>query len=216
MAQGAGDEYRGPTVEDAVTRGLEALGAARDEVTIEILDKGSRGFLGLGRREARVRLVHAGGPAEQVRRLAEGLLARMGIDARVDARLDGRAASLRVEAGPDLSGVLIGRRGETLQALQHVLLRMAGQRVEGGLSQVSVDVGGYRDRKDSRLEDMARDLADRARRTGKRTMSDPLNASDRRVVHRLLAQDPALETHAAGDGAAKRIVVIPRQRKAGR
>jgi spoIIIJ-associated protein len=209
------DEYHGPTVEAAVARGLEVLRAARDEVEIEILDRGARGFLGLGRREARVRLSRAGGPVERLADLARGVLSRMGIEATVRARLEGRTAVLEVDAGP-ASKHLIGRRGETLQALQHVLLRMAGQRVEGGPAQIRVDVAGYRERQDHRLEAMARDLADRARRTGKRTLSEPLPAADRQVIHRILSGDPGLEAHAMGEGASRRIVVIPRRRKTGR
>lgn len=195
------------TVEDAIHLGLTELGMDKEEADIRVLGKGSRGFLGLGSRPARVRLVPRTRLAPTVLTLARGLLERMEVRAEVEATQVGLRVDVRIEADT-ADGLLIGRRGETLDALQHVLTRMASRELEGKVSAVQVDVGGYRSRRQKRLEEIAQTLAERARRTGKRGMTEPLPPHERRIVHRAIADEPGIETHAGGAGINKRVIII--------
>jgi spoIIIJ-associated protein len=203
--------FAADTVEEAVDRGLRELGLDRSETDVRVLRKGTRGFLGLGSRPAEVELVPRVRLAPAVLRLARDLLDRMGVPAAVDAVQVGLRVDVRIDGG-SADGLLIGRRGETLEALQHVLFRMASREADGKLGGVRIDVGDYRRRREERLLEMARTLAERTLRTGRRTMTEPLPAGERRIVHRALAEEADIETHAGGSGLNKRVIILPAAR----
>jgi len=142
-----------------------------------------------------------------VEELARGLLKRMGVNATVSAVQTGSNVVLRLEC--DDAGLLIGRRGETLEALEHVLLRMASRKSAGKIRDLSVDVAGYRSRRDDQLREEALALAERVERSGRRAMTEPLPAAERRVVHRALADRAGVTTHVAGNGNARRVIILP-------
>jgi spoIIIJ-associated protein len=200
--------FMADTVEAAVHLGLQELGLAEEETEVRVLRKGSRGLLGLGAREARVELLPKIRLAPVVQELASGLLERMHIPARVEATQEGLRVQVRIEGG-ESDGLLIGRRGETLEAFQHVLYRMAARRLDGRIRGVQVDVAGYRSRREERLKEVARGLAERARRSGRRAMTEPLSPGERRIVHRALAEEEGIETRAGGSGVNRRVLVIP-------
>jgi spoIIIJ-associated protein len=204
----AAADFSARTVEEAVALGLGRLGLEPADAEVTVLARGGRGFLGLGSRPARVRIAPRRGAASTVEGLARGVLSRMGIEARIGAVQRGRLVEVRVDAGEN-DGLLIGRRGETLQALQHLLLRMAGRRLRGEIDVVRVDVAGYRERREEQLRREALDLADRVARTGRRATTDPLLPDERRIVHRALAERAEVRTHAGGSGSMQRVVILP-------
>jgi spoIIIJ-associated protein len=135
----------GKTVREAVESGLTALGLREQDVHVVVLREGGRGFFGLfGARSARVKIIPAVSEEERVERLVDGLMTRMGFGGRVQVSCDERRVVVRVEtAGMD--GLLIGRRGQTLEALEHVLERMVNRGREDR-RKVTVDIGAYRKR----------------------------------------------------------------------
>jgi spoIIIJ-associated protein len=203
--------FTADTVEEAVDRGLRELGLDRGDTDVRILRKGTRGFLGLGSRPAEVALVPRMHLAPAVLRLARGILERMGVPNAVEAVQIGGRVEVRIASGA-ADGLLIGRRGETLEALQHVLFRMAARELEGKITAVHVDVGDYRQRREERLVEAARALAERTLRTGRRSMTEPLSPGERRIVHRALADADGIETHAGGAGVNKRVIILPASR----
>jgi spoIIIJ-associated protein len=150
-----------------------------------------------------------------VRELTEALLERMGTPGDVEARQEGRTVHVQIATGAT-DGLLIGRRGETLEALQHLILRLAGRRLGQKIGNVRVDVAGYRDRRDAQLVRLAETLAEKVRRSGRRAMTEPLAPAERRVVHRALADESGISTHAGGDGVNKRVIITPRGRRGSR
>jgi spoIIIJ-associated protein len=108
--------------------------------------------------------------------------------------------------------LLIGRRGETLEALQHVLLRMAGKKLGSRLESVTLDISGYRARREEKLVQLARTLAERVERTGRRAMTEPLTAGERRIVHNALEGRKGVTTQVGGRGGNQRILITPRRR----
>jgi spoIIIJ-associated protein len=199
--------YSGVTVDEAIVAGCEAERVTRDEALIEVLDRGSRGLLGFLRRPARVRVLPKLALAAQVEEIARELLTHMGVPASVSAVQTGATVVVRVEC--EEAGLLIGRRGETLEALEHVMLRMASRKSAGKIRELSVDVAGYRSRRDDQLRDEALALAERVERSGRRAMTEPLPAAERRVVHRALADRAGVTTHVAGNGSARRVIILP-------
>jgi len=203
--------FSAPTVEDAVRAGLLELGLDEHEAEVRVLHKGSRGFLGFGSRTAQVQLLPKAQLEPVVLELAEGLLQRMGIKAAVTTRQVGLAVEVSIESG-ETDGLLIGRKGETLEAFQHILLRMAGQQLSGKIQAVRVDVAGYRRRREEQLRKQILELAERVERTGRRAMTEPLTPGERRLVHRILADNGRIRTHSGGSGIHQRVIITPGRR----
>ncbi len=200
-------ETSGRTVEDAILRALEELGVAREDVDVEVLDPGARGMLGLGAREPRVRVTLRESPASVAHTLMARVLRLMGFAAAVRVReQDGMVA---VQVTGDHLGALIGRRGATLDALQFLLGLMVARQTHVR-ARVLVDVEGYRERRRVVVEDLARRAAERVEREGREIALEPMEASDRRIVHTTLAETPAVMTFSRGEGPARHVVVAPK------
>ncbi|MBO2519007.1 MAG: protein jag [Firmicutes bacterium] len=207
-------EVSGRTVEEAVEAALDQLGATRDQVDVEVLDEGTRGFLGiLGSREARVRVRMQFRPEEQnrkAREFLEGLLRRMSMECGLETRFgDDEILHINITGGD--TGILIGRRGQTLQALQY-LVNVVANRGEERYQSILLDVEGYRDRRAEVLQRLARRKARRVLETGQRVALDPMNPWERRVVHMALRDMEGVETHSEGEEPARRVVISPAQR----
>jgi spoIIIJ-associated protein len=253
-------ESSGNSVDEAIALGLETLGVERDAVTVDVLDEGSRGLLGIGSRPARVRLTidvvsvpEAEAPpppaAEPIpesvpvtedeadeleeptpapstvedrlqsvvpvaRQTLEELLEKMGVQARVEAYVkppqdedDYHKLVLNIQ-GQDL-GVLIGRRGETLDALQFITRLIVGREVERRINLV-VDVEGYRARRERSLRQLAQRMAERAVATGRRQVLEPMPPAERRIVHVELRNHPDVETESVGQDENRKVTIYLR------
>jgi spoIIIJ-associated protein len=198
-------EKTGRTVDEAIDSALAELGVAREDCIIEVLLEPSRGFLGLlGGKDAKVRVTAKESRADLAKDFVAGLLERMGMEAAIEIRPRGDTLNLDI-VGRDM-GLLIGRRGDTLKALEFVT-NLAASKGGGEVERIVVDVSGYRKRRERDLEQMARTLARRVVRTQKSVMTEPLDARDRRVVHLALQNDPDVSTHSEGEEPFRRVVV---------
>src|SRR5256712_5302372 len=199
-------EITGRTVEEAVGRAAGELGVERDDVDVEVVDPGARGMLGLGAREARVRVTLKGNPGAIAHTVMARLLQEMGLPGTV--RVHQQDDVISVQVSGERLGALIGRRGTTLDAVQ-LLLGLMVARQTRAKTHVVVDVEGYRERRRVALEELARRTAERAAR-GEIEL-EPMDASERRIIHTTLAEHPQVMTFSRGEGAARRVVVAPRQ-----
>ncbi|KPJ61179.1 MAG: hypothetical protein AMJ46_02345 [Latescibacteria bacterium DG_63] len=204
-------ETEGRTVEEAVDNALTRLGVEEDEVQIEVLDEGSRGVFNLlGSRQARVR-VRLKGPAASAQdsaEIVEGLLSAMGFPADVQSAEVEDATEITI--GPTgADGLLIGKRGETLECFQHIVSKMLNRNASNW-KHVAVDVGGYRKRREEQLAKLASSLAERVSTTGEEVSTDPLKASERRIIHLALKDHPDVRSFAVGEGIVKRVVIGPK------
>jgi len=144
---------------------------------------------------------------DMVRELSAGIVENMEFPATVDAEKTSHGIRIAIDAGEN-DQYLIGKDGETIAALQHLLGRMVRARMpEESPPRVEVDVAGFRDRQITKLREMARELMDEVRRTGEEMTTDPLPASERRIVHLEVAEHEGMETVTVGDGYYKRVVV---------
>jgi spoIIIJ-associated protein len=198
-------------------------GLAREAIRFQIVSEGERGLLGVGYTPASVvataevpdasPLLHASeiddtSQVALVRELLERTIAASGVPAtvRIDEGEDQLVATL---VGADL-GVLIGRHGQTIDALQY-LANAIGHRAEGDVRlRVVVDAAGYRARRAATLETVARRAAEQAVSTGLRVELEPMTAIERRLVHELLKDDPEVETSSEGTEPTRFVVVLPR------
>lgn len=227
-----GVEASGKTVEEAIEHALAELGAERDEVEVEVLAEPKGGILGVGGSEARVRVYRTGEEGAEAAAGEEGeyiedeaeiaaqaldhLLALMGIQADVSIRdpetpgdgLGMAKAVLDVE-GDDL-GLLIGRRGETLASLQY-LLNLMMTRQFGEHMSFTVDVEGYRRRREKQLNSLAYRMADQVKRTRRPVTLEPMPANERRIIHLALAEDRQVQTSSVGEGEARKVSISLRR-----
>jgi spoIIIJ-associated protein len=210
------------SVEEAVEAALEELGVSEQEAQIEIVQEPGRGFLGMGGQAAivRVRVPDAGAsPADLQEQAAlaveflEGLLDRMGFDAEVEAHLVDGVMYVDLLGGEDPQGMglLIGRHGQTLEAL-HEIVRSAVQRKTGERCLVVVDVEDYRKRRRSQLAERAGEAARRVRRTGRPESLEPMNPYERKIVHDAASQVGGVETSSEGEDPRRRVIIRKKRR----
>jgi spoIIIJ-associated protein len=148
---------------------------------------------------------------EKAANLLREILERMGIEAEVSAFDDEERIILDAHGAE--SGLVIGKRGATLDALQYILNRIVFKQ-PGDRPLIVVDAEGYRGRREDSLVDLAKRLADKAQRSGKPVPVEPMSAADRRVVHMALADHPAVTTESEGEGPGRRVVIFPKKRMA--
>ncbi len=212
-------EFSAKTVDQAIAQGLAELGLTRDQVNIEIVHEGSRGILGIGGEDARVRLtpIVAEEPETQVNdnakmacEMLETLLRYMGIQARVEALPDLASDSPNAIVlnilGDDL-GVLIGRRGETLRDLEYVLRLMVAQKT-GKPAKLSVDVEGYRTRRERVLRELAKRMAERVTASRQPITLEAMPPNERRIIHLTLRDHPYVRTNSIGEGEHRRVMIL--------
>ena len=137
------------------------------------------------------------------------ILKRMGIEASVQPKSGDKADEIVLEVISDDSGLLIGRKGQTLEALQYLVTRIAGERQGSEGPHILVDIENYRQRRKKSLEDMALRLGEKAKRQRKTVTVDALSAADRRIVHAALQDDPWITTKSLGQGSYRRLLIIP-------
>ena len=137
------------------------------------------------------------------------ILQRMGVAATVEQKDAANGAEIILDIKTDNSGLLIGRKGQTLEALQYLIGRIAGERQGSEGPHIVVDVENYRERRRKSLEDMALRLGEKAKRQRKTVTVDALSAADRRVIHAALQDDPWVTTKSLGQGSFRRLLIIP-------
>jgi spoIIIJ-associated protein len=251
----------GKTVEDAIANGLGMLGARRGEVDVEILSEGSRGVLGFGAENARVKLLvklppepesppppppppeplpkPVAGPGEETslaspetqdseveqdeitpeqvgREVLAEVLRMMGIRASVESKLGYELADENEDppvvlniTGDDL-GILIGRRGETLRAMQYLIRLMVSHRLKQWTNLV-VDVENYLVRRRRALESLALRVAERVAQTGRSQALEPMPSYERRLVHIALRNHPDVATQSVGEGEKRKVTIVPKK-----
>jgi spoIIIJ-associated protein len=232
-------ETEGATIDEAIDRALELLREGRDRVEIEILSSAARGLLGFGGTKARIRatvrspLFSTGTGAQPVsretplapvsperleaavtaaRRTLEEILRQLGTDDSVDVQgpTDG-VWSFQI-AGAD-AGIVIGRHGQTLDAIEYLLNRIGSHASESAF-RIEVDVEGYRQRRQEALEQTAKRAALKVRDSGRPVVLNPMSPRDRRIVHIALGEFRDVSTRSEGEGAMRHVVVVPARAEA--
>lgn len=222
-------EIEAKSVEEAMERICEELGKKREELEFEVIEEKSRGIFGLiGNKRVKVRgsLKEAQPePAKAQKQEApeadsnvlsyaktvlERILAEITVPSQVQGRVDGETIYLDIKG--DGTGLLIGRHGQTLDAIQYIVGRIVGKQL-GEKKVIVIDTERYRERRRENLERLSRQMGEKAKGTGRPVSLQPMSASDRRIVHLALKHDRDLETRSEGEGSMKSIKIIPRKRR---
>ncbi len=201
-------EITGKSVAEATRNALRELGVSRDDAEITVITKGSRGFLGIFKGSpARVRATHRVSTRARAEEIVSSMLKLMRFSSQLHITEEKNTLIIDIEtAGSD--GLLIGKGGNTLSAIEYVTNRML-QRESRKTAKVVLDVSGYKRRREDFLTSKALSLAKQAKSAKKQVTMEPLDAADRRIVHAVLKEDPTIETTSVGQGRVKSIVVAP-------
>jgi len=225
-------ETDGETIDDAISNALKTLGVGRENVTVDILSEGRKGIFGFGAQKARIRATlrrasvtlearderskvspppagEVAATAEKARTALAEILKLMGITATVDMKAGEAGDEIVLDVRADNNALLIGRKGQTLEALEYLVIRIAGERPAGEGPHIVVDIENYRERRRKTLQDMALRLGEKAKRQRKTVTVDALSAADRRVIHAALQDDPWVTTRSLGQGSYRRLLIIP-------
>ncbi|MBL7184112.1 MAG: protein jag [Anaerolineae bacterium] len=219
-------EVSAPTVEEAIAKGLAELGKAEDEVEIEVLSAGSRGLLGIGAKDALIRLSFVepeeeeAPPIEQsveqiARETLQELLAKMGVKAGVSIRpeeevpQDEDAPPFILDITGDDLGVLIGRRGQTLQALQYITRLIVSREVQHWVNLV-VDIEKYKARREKSLRQLAQRMAEQVSFNHQPIALEPMPPNERRIIHMALRDHPIVTTKSIGKGEQRKVTIVPK------
>ena len=206
-------EMTAKTQEEAIEIALKELGVERAEVEIDIVSRGKSGILGIGGEPARVRVTVLETPTDALKvttEILESLISKMGVSAVVNLKHahDDEVGGPVFDVDGDDSGLLIGRRGETLRALQFLVTSLASRRI-GDRVNMFLDVSGYQARRYESLTNMAERVAERVASSGHPITLEPMPPNERRVVHMALADYSGVTTISTGYGDARQIVVEP-------
>lgn len=201
-------EASGKSVTEATARALAKFGIASEQANIEVIERGRKSFLGLfGGAPARVAVSQRVSVRARAEEIVADLLRLMRLSSQLHVTEERNTLIIDIEtAGSD--GLLIGKGGNTLSALEYVANRML-QRGSKKSPKIILDVSGYKRRRGDFLKSKALSLAEQVKAAKKQVTTEPMDATDRSIIHALLKSDPAVETRSIGQGRVKSIVVAP-------
>lgn len=202
-------EKTGKTIEEAIDNALIELGVTKDDVEIDILERPSKGlfgFLGAKPGKVRVRLIEK--PALKARDLLKQVLKVMDLEVEMNVVENEQGVYISMK-GPDL-GILIGRRGETLDSLQY-LINLSANKNQENRQRIILDVEGYRKKREETLRNLALKLAEKAKQKGRNVILEPMNSQERRIIHTTLQSRDDIYTYSEGEDPYRKIVISPRK-----
>jgi spoIIIJ-associated protein len=207
-----GIEITAATVEQAIEKAEAQLGLSRDQFEVEVIREGKSGILGVGGREAVIRVNPVTLPEKDavkgVTEILDTLLGLLGVLGKVEVLSDELPLALDIK-GDDL-GILIGRRGQTLASLEYITKLVVVGRLKAWLP-LTVDVEGYKKRRRDSLQRLALYLAEQVKSRRCAITMEPMPANERRIVHLTLADDPDVTTHSIDEGENRKVVILLRQ-----
>jgi spoIIIJ-associated protein len=203
-------EVEGKTYEEAIRKASMELNAEEKDLDIDVKEVDTKGILGLlGSKKVRItaRLREKEvTPEDYGQTFLQELAAVVGLSFQTKiSQYEDRIIFL---VQSDDGDVLVGKDGETLEALQHLLRLAIAKRYKQGLK-VLVDINGYREKRKKALTLMAKRMADRAKKTGKRLKTDPLNPYERRIIHSIFKHNKSITTKSEGEGHTKKVIISP-------
>jgi spoIIIJ-associated protein len=199
-------EFTGKTVDDAIMEAAIQLETTSDRLQYEVVDKGSSGFLGLGSRPAKIKAYKILNSKERVEEFLADVFEAMQIKVNVNIDEDREEKTMNIDLSGEDMGVLIGKRGQTLDSLQY-LASLVVNKGEDDYIRVKVDTENYRKRRQDTLENLARNIAFKVKRTGKAVVLEPMNPNERRMIHSALQGDRYVETHSEGEEPFRKVVI---------
>ncbi len=200
-------EFTGKTVTEALTKAAIELGITSDKLEYEVLEEGSKGFIGIGSKSAKIKVCTTvkQDPSEMANEFLKKVFDAMNLAVKIDIENDGE--NLNVNLIGDDMGMLIGKRGQTLDSLQYLLSLVVNKSSDEYL-RVKLDTENYRERRKATLESLAKNIAFKVKRTRKPVSLEPMNPYERRVIHASLQDDKYVTTKSEGEEPYRHVVIL--------
>ena len=202
-------EVTAKTVNEAITEACRKFGVTSDKLDYQIVEEGSSGFLGIGSKPAVIKA------AVKIEKLSEEVVAKnflrdvfeaMNMEVAIDIQYDEVGKTMDIELSGEEMGVLIGKRGQTLDSLQYLVSLVVNKEADEYI-RVKVDTEDYRARRKETLENLAKNIAYKVKKTRRAVSLEPMNPYERRIIHSALQNDKYISTHSEGDEPFRKVVV---------
>ena len=200
-------EVSAKTVSDAITEACQKLGVTSDKLDYEVVEEGSSGFLGIGAKSAVINASVKKSSVEEVARVfLNDVFQAMNMEVVIAIKYNEEEKNMDIELSGNEMGVLIGKRGQTLDSLQYLVSLVVNKESEEYIH-VKVDTENYRQRRKETLENLAKNIAYKVKRTKRSVSLEPMNPYERRIIHSALQNDKYVTTHSEGEEPFRRVVV---------
>lgn len=199
-------EFTAKTVDDAITEACQKLSITSDKLDYVVVEEGSTGFLGLKSKPAVIKAKVKDSLEDRVKAFLDDVFAAMELKANVKITYSAESRNMDIDIEGDDMGILIGKRGQTLDSLQYLASLVANKESDEYI-RVKVDTENYRERRKETLENLAKNMAFKVKRTKRSVSLEPMNPYERRVIHSALQDDKFVTTHSEGDEPFRHVVV---------
>lgn len=199
-------KFSAKTVNDAITEACKALCVTSDKLDYKVVEEGSNGFLGIGAKDAQIEAAVKNSVSDVASDFLKDVFAAMNIIVVVDVKYNAENNEMNIDLSGDDMGVLIGKRGQTLDSLQYLVSLVVNKGNEDYI-RVKVDTENYRERRKSTLENLAKNMAYKVKRTRRPLHLEPMNPYERRIIHSALQNDKFVTTHSEGEEPYRHVVI---------
>ena len=203
-------EISAKTVADAVTEACQQLSVTSEKLEYEVVDEGKAGILGFGAKPAIIKARVKATLTDNVKAFLNDVFAAMNIEVVVSVDYNEEEKNMNIDLAGDDMGMLIGKRGQTLDSLQYLTSLVANKESEDYI-RVKVDTENYRERRKATLENLAKNMAHKVKRIRRSISLEPMNPYERRIIHSALQDDKYVTTHSEGDEPYRRVVITPKK-----
>ena len=199
-------EFSAKTKEDAITEACQYFTVSSDKLMIEVVDEGSNGFLGIGAKPAIIKAAVKGTVEDKAKDFLKDVLEAMDLEVVITVKYDEAEKNMEIDLKGDDMGVLIGKRGQTLDSLQYLVSLVVNKESEEYI-RVKVDTEDYRNRRKATLEGLAKNISYKVKRTKRAVSLEPMNPYERRIIHSALQNDKYVTTHSEGEEPYRHVIV---------
>ena len=200
-------EVSAKTVDDAITEASIKLGTTSDKIEVEVIEKGSTGFLGIKSKPAIIKARKKNDTVDNIREFLENVFSAMNMEVTIDIKKAEDDKVYEVELSGKEMGLLIGKRGQTLDSLQY-LTNLAVNKHSDGYIKVKLDTEDYRQRRKDTLENLAKNIAYKVKRSKHPVSLEPMNPYERRIIHAALQNDKYVSTRSEGEEPFRHVVIF--------
>lgn len=199
-------DFTAKTVNDAITEACQKFVVTSDKLDYVVVEEGSSGFLGIGSKPAVIKARVKGTIADKAKDFLNEVFSAMNMVVVIEVKYNEDNRNMNIELSGDEMGVLIGKRGQTLDSLQYLVSLVVNKDSEEYI-RVKVDTEDYRERRKETLENLAKNIAYKVKRTKRPVSLEPMNPYERRIIHSALQNDRFVTTHSEGEEPFRRVVV---------
>ncbi len=198
--------FSSKTVDDAITEACKAFSVTSEKLDYEIVEEGSNGFLGIGSKDAVIKAKVKSSISDKAKIFLDDVFTAMKMNVLINISYDEAEREMNIDLSGDDMGVLIGKRGQTLDSLQYLVSLVVNKECDDYI-RVKVDTENYRKRRQDTLENLAKNISFKVKRTKRAVSLEPMNPYERRIIHSALQNDRFVTTHSEGEEPFRHVVV---------